>query len=784
MERRGAGGADRPHTPDTAQATRYTTTNAYAADGALASTTIADGRPRTVGYASDLDGRIVRRDEADGNAATGDPHAVWYRFDGRQMGSATNDARGGGGDYAGSVDDRQATGGAGAFRLGAGGGLYESEFAQGPAGIDSYETGSEAGSYTVRGGDTLAGIAQQLWGDAGLWYKLAEANGLGAGTALAAGQSLRLPAGVLRSAYSDATLTPYDHAGAIGDIQPTTPQPPAPRGSSHGKKHCGGFGTVLLAVVAVAVTAIVAGPASAGLATFFNGGAAAAAGSAAAIAGGVAGGAVAGVAGSVASQAVGVATGIQEKFSWKGVALAGIGAGVGGGLGAAGAFGTGFAAAVARGAVGSAATQGIGVATGLQSKFDFAGVAAAGVGAGVGHLVGGGLPGLKADNSLANHFAHLGTGTANALANAATRSLIDGSDFGDNVLAALPDVIGQTVGNALVNGVSGSGRMSPAEQGLVTQAQASAAASGQASSAREEPLGYDGLSGVLSDETLANGIVITALRQDAVYQPGIGDPYLFLIQRGSNPRARMGGNGGPPFYDPMTLRQVVGPAINTPAGPVLGLVDGLFDLTGPASRLVTDFYQAQRDQLIGQIKTLDPSWFYASLGEPTTRQGQLNSLNDLRAQRAATIYTKTGQAGPLQVETLRAMQTFVDEGYAEGLRRYDAGQLSQKLSRNEAIGNFVDKYSRDNIRDWYNIYRVSIAPGQPVRVNNRASAPDGSYRIPDVRVGNAAFDATLSLKIASTPQVRGFFGASFQPRNVIVVRPTQMGGSYIIPKGR
>ena len=185
-----------------------TTTNAYAADGALASTTIADGRPRTVGYASDLDGRIVRRDEADGNAATGDPHAVWYRFDGRQMGSATNDAGRSGGDYAGSVDDRQATGGAGAFRLGAGYGAYEAEFAQGPLGIDSTQTGSEAGSYTVRGGDTLAGIAAQLWGDGGLWYKLAEANGLTAGTALAAGQSLRLPAGVLRSAHSDATLTP------------------------------------------------------------------------------------------------------------------------------------------------------------------------------------------------------------------------------------------------------------------------------------------------------------------------------------------------------------------------------------------------------------------------------------------------------------------------------------------------------------------------------------------------------------------------------------------------
>ena len=30
----------------------------------------------------------------------------------------------------------------------------------------------------VVAGDTLTGIARRLWGDANLWYKLAEANGL------------------------------------------------------------------------------------------------------------------------------------------------------------------------------------------------------------------------------------------------------------------------------------------------------------------------------------------------------------------------------------------------------------------------------------------------------------------------------------------------------------------------------------------------------------------------------------------------------------------------------
>ena len=330
--------------------------------------------------------------------------------------------------------------------------MYDSGFAQGPAGIDSTATGSEAGSYTVRGGDTLAGIAAQLWGDAGLWYKLAEANGLGAGTALAAGQSLRLPAGVLRSAYSDATLSPYDHAGAIGDIQPTTPQPPAPR-TSHSKKHCGGFGTVLLAVVAVAVTVATAGAAVAalsptiggigsGIGAFLGiGGATTGLGAATLV--GV--GAVAGAAGSIASQAVGVATGIQDKFSWKGVALAGISGGVGGGLGAA-LPGGGVGLAAARGALGNAATQGIALATGLQSKFDFAGVAAAGVGGGAGAWVGGRLG--------TSFGASLAAGTASALAGAATRSAIEGSGFGDNIRRAIPDAIGSAIGNALARSLA------------------------------------------------------------------------------------------------------------------------------------------------------------------------------------------------------------------------------------------------------------------------------------------------------------------------------------------
>ncbi|MFN0063129.1 MAG: hypothetical protein ACKVPX_11520, partial [Myxococcaceae bacterium] len=46
---------------------------------------------------------------------------------------------------------------------------------------------------------------------------------------------------------------------------------------------------------------------------------------------------------------------------------------------------------------------------------------------------------------------------ASLIADAATRSLIEGSDFGDNIMAALPNVIGQTIGEAIAGGIARAG---------------------------------------------------------------------------------------------------------------------------------------------------------------------------------------------------------------------------------------------------------------------------------------------------------------------------------------
>jgi hypothetical protein len=45
---------------------------------------------------------------------------------------------------------------------------------------------------------------------------------------------------------------------------------------------------------------------------------------------------------------------------------------------------------------------------------------------------------------------------AGDISNAATRSLLEGSDFGDNLMAALPDIIGQTIGGLIADGVAGA----------------------------------------------------------------------------------------------------------------------------------------------------------------------------------------------------------------------------------------------------------------------------------------------------------------------------------------
>lgn len=195
-------------------------------------------------------------------------------------------------------------------------------------------------------------------------------------------------------------------------------------------------------------------------------------------AGAVGAGAIAGAAGSLASQGFGLATGLQDRFSWKGVALAAIGGGVSGGLdsalGSAGLdkgamFGSQFVGDVVRGAMANTLNQGVGIVTGLQPKFDWAGLAAASVGsAAMGAAKAELLDYLPATSQgswlsqIPGSVRAVGQSMAEGIGKAAASSLLNGTSFGDNLLTTLPNALGHTIGSEISKYIDIKQLISPA----------------------------------------------------------------------------------------------------------------------------------------------------------------------------------------------------------------------------------------------------------------------------------------------------------------------------------
>ncbi|MDT0140819.1 LysM peptidoglycan-binding domain-containing protein [Acidovorax sp. PRC11] len=333
-------------------------------------------------------------------------------------------------------------------------------------------------AYTVVGGETLKDIARNVLGDASLWWRIAEANSLAVSGdgALTAGQTLTVPKLSL-NANSVDTFQPYDPSQAMGSMDPVLPVP------ANGGR-CGGIGAIIMVVVAIVVTIYTAGAlAAAGslgsnalgaatLASTTTGGGFAAtmaagagvlgggAGIGAGIAAGVAGGAM----GSIVSQAVGNAIGAQDGFSWKGVALSALSGGVSGGLAGTSLLGgTTLGVTVARAAASSVLSQGIGVATGLQSSFNWKSVAASAAGAGVGWGMNNALGltdanGVRIDQPFG--LESIGKATLSGFAAGLTTAVARGGRI--SVQQVATDAFGNVLGEALVDYARNSG--TPAQE--------------------------------------------------------------------------------------------------------------------------------------------------------------------------------------------------------------------------------------------------------------------------------------------------------------------------------
>ncbi|MGH7486906.1 MAG: LysM peptidoglycan-binding domain-containing protein, partial [bacterium] len=231
------------YVPDMEHWSQNTSTFTYNSSGFLSSVGIVDGRPRTVSFVTDAEGKILQRDEAD-NQSGGDPRELHYYFNGIQVGDISNNGTSDI-DYAASIAEHLKTGGNGAFRDGATSGTSYADFEQSYDPINGLNYEGASSRYTVQSGDTLQSIAEQLWGDASFWYMIADANGLNGSEDLSAGMDLIIPNKVHNIHNSNDTFRPYDPNEAIGNTSPTA-----------AKKHhqpCGIFGQILLTVIAVVV---------------------------------------------------------------------------------------------------------------------------------------------------------------------------------------------------------------------------------------------------------------------------------------------------------------------------------------------------------------------------------------------------------------------------------------------------------------------------------------------------------------------------------------------------
>jgi hypothetical protein len=264
----------------------------------------------------------------------------------------------------------------------------------------------------------------------------------------------------------------------------------------------------------------------------------------------------------------------------------------------------------------------------------------------------------------------------------------------------------------------------------------------------------------------------------AVYHPDDDSPLLRQVAapRGGSPMRR-GGNIRA-FHDPLTLEQVFPRLRDAPGGAIVALADNIFDLTGPAREATAGLAENWLRLLADQIQAVDHTYTYRPSAPSETMAGRQNELNALRFERAAAFLRVRSELRPLQVETLRFLQERTDIAYAEGLRRLKASKLRIRLSEQEALGNFIDRRVRLELRQRYNQYGIDSDGKGPVRVNRRENDSSGTeltFRRPDARVGNIAFDVTLTAKTLKTPQVRGFFETDFRPDVVIIIRPRQLG---------
>ncbi|KPH26684.1 LysM peptidoglycan-binding domain-containing protein, partial [Vibrio coralliilyticus] len=351
--------------------------------------------------------------------------------------------------------------------------------------------GQQPGSYTVSANDTLARIAQKVYGDSRYWYLLADANGVSPNTPLTEGKRLVVPNQHTQTFNGAESFKPYNESEVLGNITPDPIAPPPP------PKSCSPVAMIVMAVVAVVVTVYTAGAAAPAIAGMTGAAAGSATGMAAVGAAALAGGAsvgmhvgvamgaaaIGGAMGSAASQLVGKAMGVVDDFSWGQVAL--------GGLAAAASAGVGRYLSGGNVAAGQAASKAPAQSAGLMERFGDGLVRS--TASYSSQYLGAKMLGEDASFSWTNFAAsvvgnaasgeiklsmgdNLPSDFVSGMVGASAVSVLRGESLRDNAGRFALDAFGNALGNVLVKGMAAQPSMPSRRPTPMTQGQSGARA--------------------------------------------------------------------------------------------------------------------------------------------------------------------------------------------------------------------------------------------------------------------------------------------------------------------
>jgi hypothetical protein len=441
--------------------------------------------------------------------------------------------------------------------------------------------------------------------------------------------------------------------------------------------------------------------------------------------------------------------------------------------------------------------QGIGMATGLQKKFDWAGVAASGVGGAAGSWAGTklkGAPVFDGNGKLLKGSSltyKLGTSGASLLANAATRTLIEGSEFGDNVIAALPSAIGGIVGQSIGERAG----IAVSEAARVRAETAVARLGNQAPTPADvrfdnSVAGNSGGIVPISDrDSLTEGVSGTSPREiDFNDTDGSMAEWAKkeLVKRGLIPAARIAARTPLAIIASTLLPSATGGQIIVGMGSDFRVVDVSDDRSagrleyrngedwervGPAEATFKDGFtrvivhtDAAPIVLVMEGGKRNGGYFESGWamsvgrGQTPTARAETFIYREIKLGNQGQFRGTLGLATAFKAE----YQNQVDAAYA---RSFNVRRLpgSDKLPDHMRRGIFVDRQSNASMRVW--LQRNGISEGNQgiVSIDRRLDRPEGNlstfeYRRPDVYIPSAEIimDAKLSRLEDSNAQIRDF----------------------------